>query len=549
MKTFYSSLFFLLINVILFASPGPGLDYTVSPLIHGNYSSFLIEMNLKGSSSGKTTITIPYETGLYRPQDQFTIIQILNCQKHQRVSDDSSLYVIEHEPNAPLTIRYTIKNALKDSLPALDEVYAQMLTDKYFYLIGSSAWVIPRDSSAAAYSISLEWKGFPTGWSWLNSFGANKANQKISAQLSDFQNAIYMGGDIRIHKLVINKRPLYFGIRGKWSFSDKEIFEIIKRTVSSQRTYWSDFDIDQYTIGLIPMKYNTDADRSINGRGLTNSFVTVGTNSKAFGLDDLVFLYNHELMHHWLGHVLKQGEPENAFKWFHEGFTDYFAHIVMRESGLLNEEQFKKRINNIFSVYYSDSTHQWSNNKLQQDYWASYEMQKLPYQRGLLFAVYLNESIHFYSKGNSSLKKIIQEMLVEARQLGKIFSTDWLLELLQKRTGNDYSYALELFITKGYFIPISEWKKVTGKLALLPTEVFDLGFTTDKRVIALNVRINSIDEGSNAQKAGLRINDIIVGFSSTNQPNDSTTVIVNRGGEKIKFRFLASRQTLVPQLK
>jgi predicted metalloprotease with PDZ domain len=297
------------------------------------------------------------------------------------------------------------------------------------------------------------------------------------------------------------------------------------------------------------MKYNTDADRSINGRGLTNSFVTVGTNSKAFSLEDLVYLYNHELMHHWLGHVLKQAEPENAFKWFHEGFTDYFAHIVMRESGLLNEEEFKKRINNIFSVYYSDSTHQWSNDKLQQDYWVSYEMQKLPYQRGLLFALYLNESIHTYSKGKSSLKKILQEMLVEARQHGRVFSQDWLLELLQKRTGNDYSYVLERFITKGNFIPISEWKKVTGKLALMPTEVFDLGFTTDKRVIALNVRINAVDEGANAQKAGLRIGDTIAGYSSTNQPTDSTTVVVNRGGEKIKLRFLASRQTWVPQLK
>ncbi|HET9431514.1 MAG TPA: hypothetical protein VFO70_10085, partial [Chitinophagaceae bacterium] len=94
MKTVYSSLFFLLINIILFAAPDPGLSYTVSPMFQGNYSSFLIEMNLTGSASGKTTVTIPYETGLYRPQDHFTIIQILNSQKHQRVPDDSSLYVI-----------------------------------------------------------------------------------------------------------------------------------------------------------------------------------------------------------------------------------------------------------------------------------------------------------------------------------------------------------------------------------------------------------------------------------------------------------------------
>ena len=382
MKRFCSPLLFLLLSHFLLAADGPTITYTVSPLTKGDYRTFLIEMKFKGNAAGKTILSIPFETGLYRPQDHFAVVKVTNSWKHQRVIGDSSLYLIEHKPGADLTVRYTIKNALKDSLPALDEVYAQMLTDKYFYLLGNSLWAVPQDSSTTVYDIRLKWKDFPAAWTYLNSFEVNKVNQRFRVSLSDFRDAIYMGGDIRIHKLDIDKKPLYFAIRGLWSFSDEQVFDIIKRTVISQRAYWNYHDVDRYTIALIPMKHYSDGDKSINGRGLTNTFVTVGTNSKAFGLSDLVYLYNHELMHHWFGHILKQAEPENAFKWFHEGFTDYFAHLVMLESCLFNQQEFKKSINNIFAAYYSDSAHQWPNEKLQQDYWSSYEMNKLPYQRG-----------------------------------------------------------------------------------------------------------------------------------------------------------------------
>jgi predicted metalloprotease with PDZ domain len=549
MKRYCAVVFFLLIGHTLFAAAIPKLAYTISPLTKGGFHTFLIEMSFKGSTTGKTTLSIPFETGLYRPQDHFAVVGVTNSIRHQRVMDDSSRYVIEHNPGAQLTLRYTIKNALKDSVPTLDEVYAQMLTDKYFYLIGNFLWVVPLDSPGSNYDIRLKWSGFPARWNFLNSYGVNKLSQRIKIPLEDFQNAIYMGGDIRVHKLIINERPLYFGIRGKWTFSDEQVFTIIKKTVSSQRAYWNDYGVDRYTIALIPMKYNSDDERSINGRGLTNTFVTVGTNSKAFGLEDLVYLYNHELMHHWLGHVLKQGEPENAFKWFHEGFTDYFAHVVMLESGISDQYDFTKRINAIFSAYYSDSTHQWPNTKLEQDYWSSYDMQKLPYQRGLIFAFYLNESIRFHSKEKSSLKQVIQQMLAEARLNKRIFSQDWLLALLQKATGKDYTGLFRRFVTEGSFISIADWEMISDKILLAPTQVFDLGFTTDKATIAMDARISSFAAGANAQKAGLRVGDTIAGYSFTQQPSDSATIVVKRDSEKIKFRFLPSREIKTPQLK
>lgn len=549
MTKFYTTLILLLVQYMALAAPSPAITYTISPLKKGNFQSVLIEMKMKGDASGKTLLSIPYETGLYRPQDQFRVVAVVNSIKHQRVVNDSTTYLIEHKPNAQLTIRYVLENALKDSLPTFNEVYAQMLTDQYFYLLGNYAWVIPQDSSGAQYSVSMQWKGFPVSWKYLSSHSGNGARQTFRTSLADLHNAVYMGGDFRVHKEMIQGKPLYLAIRGRWTFTDKEVFDLVRKTVKAQRAYWNDYNINQYAVGVFPVKFTDPNELNMDGRGFANTFVTAGANSKALGLSNLVLLYNHELMHHWFGYILEQAEPENAYKWFHEGFTDYFAHAVMLDQGLFDQQEFKQRINRIFAAYYNDSTHQYPNKKLEVDYWSSPEMKILPYQRGLIFAFYLNESILLHSKGKSSLKQVMQQMLSEARLFKKPFSVERFLELLQMATGKDHSPALERFITNGTFISMSDWQKVTDRIALGPTEIYDLGFTTDKNGIALNARITSLTEGGDAQKQGLQIGDVMIGYNSNKQPAIPASITVKRGEETIKLKYLPSRQILVPQLK
>jgi hypothetical protein len=131
----------------LSAAPVPQLDYTISPERTGDYRSFLVKLTFRGHASGTTALTIPFDTGLYRPQDHLAIQQIFNSTSYAFSKGDSAVYLIKHRPGALLTITYTVRNALKDSLPTLEEVYAQMFTPQYFYVLGHALWITPRDSA------------------------------------------------------------------------------------------------------------------------------------------------------------------------------------------------------------------------------------------------------------------------------------------------------------------------------------------------------------------------------------------------------------------
>ncbi|HEX2535518.1 MAG TPA: M1 family aminopeptidase, partial [Chitinophagaceae bacterium] len=389
----------------LWAAPAPRIDYTITLERTGAAAALQVEMRFQGNGSGNTILSVPFVPGR-SSIGPVLISKIRNSREYHIVQGDSSRLQVTHAPGALLTVMYTVHSVYAGSLPLPSDAFAAVVQPHYFHLLGDQLWVVPEDTTQQKYDLNLRWTRFPAGWKLHNSYGSDAPVQRLQQTITGFRHAAYMGGDFRLHRLLINGKPLYFGIRGRWSFNDEAVAEVIRQTVMAQRTYWQDTTIERFTVGLVPMQKGSEEERSITGQGLYYTFVTVATNSRAFGIPDLTFLFNHELMHHWLGGIMKQGHPENDHKWFNEGFTDYFAHRAMREGGLMDEAEYTSRINRIFAAYYNDSTHQYTNQRLGQDYWSTPAFQQLPYRRGLLFALYLNASLQQSTFGRVTLKEV-----------------------------------------------------------------------------------------------------------------------------------------------
>jgi predicted metalloprotease with PDZ domain len=529
------------------ASPEPSLSYTISPDSGNKNKALKISLRFKGSITGRTELSLPAMLDQEGTNEPIEILSVTNSRRRYFSKKNGTDYIIEHTPGIVLTIHYRVNNQVKDSIPDHGEIHKAIINEKYFSVPGTLLCIIPNDNSHRKYDIKLQWKNI-NPLSILNSHGAQQPVQRFTTSLNKLQYAIFLGGDLRVHKIMIKNNPVYFGIRGSWTSKDEEVLAIIQRTVLAQRDYWNDHHADHYAISLLPLLFHSQNERSITGRGLYNSFVSFGANSSAFNKNDLVYLYNHELMHHWFGQVLQQKQPENAYKWFHEGFTDYFAYLVMLQSGVLQKNEWKNKLNAILANYYADSTNQWPNEKILHEYGLSPKIQQLPYQRGLIFALYLDEAIQYHTRGRSDLKKLVIEMLTTGNKEGKIFSPQVLLDLLHKETGSSFSEKYKNYIIEGRFIDMAAWEKISQKMDLITTDIFHLGFTSD-RGITLNAVITSVTPGAEVAKAGLLPGDIMKGFSSNYSTVDSTTLIVLRGEEKIKFTYLPVKKMMVPQIK
>ena len=127
------------------------------------------------------------------------------------------------------------------------------------------------------------------------------------------------------------------------------------------------------------------------------------------------WLYNHELMHKWIGRtILIENDVEQY--WFSEGFTDYYAYKIMLKNDFLDVSEYIKILNKeVITPHYQDPFNTIPNSELTfEEYWSNYtKYMKLPYRRGLLYAFLLDNQI----KKQSSYSQSLDNLMIDLFQL------------------------------------------------------------------------------------------------------------------------------------
>lgn len=221
-------------------------------------------------------------------------------------------------------------------------------------------------------------------------------------------------------------------------------------------------------------------------------------------------------MHHWIGGIIKPAEKEELLYWFTEGFTDYFAHYNLYSGRFTSAATYKQTIDSIFAVHYSNPVNLSPNSIIADKFWSDPIIQKLPYNRGFIYALYLDALIRKDSRGTKNLRGVMQKILATAKS-GERVGTNYFIDLMKSFISEDIRYRHEEYIVNGNYIPIGELNRVTENDFLLKEKsVFDLGFTTRDGSLNKGSIIQAITQRSNAAIAGLLKGNIITGYSYYN---------------------------------
>lgn len=546
--------------IILLVISSSGLLAQDNSVRHLNYSitvlpkagEFKIALDFVTGSESSTAIQLPKEFGSFSNAYRYVAVQKgRNIDAVSIDAEDSSVVHLTHKPNQPLSFIYHLKNALQDSLPGKQPAYSIIIKPNYFNIPGHVLFAYPKKDSTQAVNIKINWINYPKGWNNINSFGTNKTVQNLSnTPLPEFVSSIWCGGDFRVYMFDVNKRPVYFAIRGQWKFKDAAMQNMIRQTISAQRAFWNDYNISRYTVTLMPFLTEDPYSYSYQGTGLTNSFATWATNNQQTSPATLSYLYNHELMHHWIGHTIENEQPEELLYWFSEGFTDYYTWRNMMDSKFITPAQYNRSFDSVLAVHYSNPLNESNNNRIKEEFWSDGRIQKLPYNRGRIFAFYLDALLKKQTAGQKDLKMVMKELLIVCRSERKKFSTSLLVETVKRTTNIDISSPIEEYINNGKFITLEEWNNVIPDgFVIDDVPVFTYGFETDKGGLALYSTIITVEENSNAATAGLKAGDVIKGYSFTTNPSQEGEITVERNKEQIKMKFFPAKTIKLLQLK
>ena len=548
------SLLILLLAIVIGCQQKESSDirYTISPEVRDTVSLLKVRLEMDPDISGITRIR--YQDEAWGEEDLFNALREVKLLSPEggvlEINKDSSWIMVNHNgKSGPLILEYLLQQDFSlEEQPK--EAYRPIIQPEYFHIFSHNFFMVPESwesESKETRNVSIFWEEFPEDYLIHNSFGSEEKIQQFQdIPLGDFHSAIFVGGDFELQEGNIKGNRVVLAIRGDWIPFDQEyVFEILMQTLSAQRNFWNDHSQEYFTVTLRPM--NIERGSSYQGTGLTNSFACQISNNENTELSQPIYLFNHELQHNWTGRTI-QNENEEEQYWFSEGFTDYYTakNISKYEIGGTEKMFFIEQLNKTIRNLYTSPVVDAPNAEINYDnFWVSLDYNNLPYYRGAVYAFILDNWIYKQTNGEQNLDNLMQGILHDAVTEGQKVSHSYWLSELEAYLGSEAGPFFENHIVKGKPFPLQQLLENFGYDFDLNSQAFDLGFefSSDKKLV------ESVDESSEAYKAGLREGDQFVTYSIEYGNIDKpVSLVIKRNDQNVSLNYLAVKELPIPRI-
>src|SRR5918993_1633262 len=532
------------------------LTYVVEPICEGESCRLRVSLTFQGDSTGRSRLLLPLEWA--RGVDLYRAIRNL-----QAVSEDVKLEdtkephvkTVHHRPNQRVSLTYEVVSQPPGTKLTKTVYHHPVLRSSYFYVMGQALWVYPDMPEETPLKVSLEWKNIPDGWALINSFGVDQPRQKVNVTLNNFRRGVFLAGDYRIERLMVNRQPVYAVTRGKLGFADEELHGVVKQLVQLGRDLWKTYDFPIYSVFLLPLDepFN-ELSQSFAGEGRTNSFVMF-VPKDVTSLSRYLRTLAHELFHAWnpqrLGGFERIGVVEDErLYWFSEGFTDYYASVLLLRAGLISLEDYVAGYKSLIKEYYTSPVRLLTAAEMVRKRQPSHEVDRLFYQRGAVLAHYWDSAIRSRTNNKSSLDDVMRSLLKSAKASGFSLSHKRIADAVRPYLGEKGASDIEKYIDRGELVPADNFFGTCATAEVINYHPWDMGFEAEK---SFNTRvISGVVPGSNSHRAGLRDGQKWVsGGFVHGDPNRLTKLTVIEGDTQkvVQFYPAATVAIRLPQYK
>lgn len=375
-----------------------------------------------------------------------------------KVVADSNRIVVYHPKQKNISFSYRIIQDTKNESTKSNN--RPLLQKDYFHILGQSLFAVPEEAFNGKTNdpkiiANIKWLNFPENFVIHNTFGSKQLKQKLNIKLwSEFYHSLFVGGDYRIKSFQYLKKPVYFAVRGKWfkDYTDDNLFEALKKTITTQREFWNDNNFDYYTVILTPTITQNDETykgQSITGSSVKNGFLIQSTNNPFNSFSTMKYIFNHEMMHDWIGGKIQMKNEELNY-WFSEGFTDYYTYKnKLRNNDMSLNDWLHEFNTKVIKAHWENPEKNKPNYVIKDDFWNNENIEKLPYRRGAIFAFWLDNQILKKSNYTKSLDNLMRDILTICTTENRKFSDELFLETANKYLEKDITYFFQKHIING----------------------------------------------------------------------------------------------------
>ncbi len=278
------------------------------------------------------------------------------------------------------------------------------------------------------------------------------------------------------------------------------------------------------------------------GGGMEHSFSTaidINAESLKSNLETLAGISAHEFFHLWnVKRIRPQTlEPVDYTKenytralWFSEGVTSTVDGIIQLRAGLLDEKQYLKRLGELIAelerrpAHLTQSAEESSLDAwLEGDaYYRRPERSISYYNKGELLGIMLDLAVREASHGQASLRDVFEWMNVNYAKKGKFFNdSEGVRQAAEAVSHSDLGGFFAKYVAGTEEIPWNDFLRSVGLRAqAITVSVADAGFLASRNFDG-PMSVLAVTPGSDAERAGLQVGDVIVELQGKTAEQDA----------------------------
>jgi len=430
---------------------GRFLAYTIQPVVTDAALSLDVTVSFRLPGSRGTRLVLPSEwQGQKQLYKAIHDLEALSPRTVVRDGETPSSRQITFSPGQVVRLRYRVA---KDWDGKIDSTsyFRVMLDHSYFQVTGRNFLVYPDLPDDEVLPIFLEWKSLPPEWSVVDSLAGSSTCQSLSTRLIKLSNGLFVGGELRADKLTVEGELVYFVTRGRWEFADSAFENLAQKILATERDFWHDTAIPCYVISLLP---SDDAPGNYGGTALEDSFALFMSPNATLDFSTKLLLA-HEMFHSWNAGKLGEIRDETPY-WFTEGFTEYYARLLLMRAGLISPEENARDIDSAYHEYIHSPVLHVTGKWAREQFFEDPNLQRLAYLRGDLLALRWDQLIRQRSAGEQSLDTAMRDLFQQAKRKELILTSDFLGSYFGSYVGPDGTHDIQKYIEDGETIPLAK---------------------------------------------------------------------------------------------
>ena len=527
-------------------SRGPVLKYTFEPTLNDGNLGIHIRLDFVDGRNGTAELELPSDwAGQSHLETGIRNLKALSADTALLDTPQSNVKTLRFPAGSYPTVSYDLFRDWNGPLE-YPKQFRPVLEREFFEFNTQNALLRPKFGPSDIVTVLFDWRNLPSNWKLATSFGTDAHCQAFTGPWQEMMNALFAGGDFRIHSVGAVGQQLVLAIRGQWPFSDEEALDKIQKIIWAERKFWHDEDFPYY---LITLKAFEGDSGSSNGSAFTNAFWLYLPRQSTFsyGIQNLLA---HESFHAW--NPYKMGpipEPSEAVHWFTEGFTVYYSDLLLHRVGSLSLAEYLDRVNRKLADYALSPEKNLSNDEIVVRYQRENSIDELTYIRGAAIALWLDVQIRKHTRNKKSLDDFMRRLKNNAtRDPARPLTTLRILLTADRYLDRQERHHLRDLVNSGGTVPVPDFpfgRCVCRSVDEVPT--FDLGF--DRETLLSKKTVANLRPNSAAFNAGLREGQQVLGMSiywgDVSKPI-RLTVHSGKGPQMIEY-LPRGKSVLIPQ--